>query len=377
MVAGDHGDLDASLLERCDRFLRGWFDRVGDADDAGDRTVDGDDGDGVACVEEPFDARTQGAHVDPFALHKTRRPGDDLFPVDRPEHAMPRHGFEVLDASGVRHIASFRFVDDRRADRMAGSRFQYRIHGQDILFGVAGSRDDMRDTRLPFGQRAGLVEDDGAYAMRSLERCRVAYQDAAQRALTSAHHDRDRGREPHGARAGDDEDGNGVQDGERERGLRPKDVPCGTRRYSKDDDDRNEDGGDAVREPLDRRFAALGFLHHADDVRKHGIRADLRRAEDERPVHIHGGTDDGRSQRLLDGDALAGDHGFVHARRAFGDDAVDRHLLARTDADEVADLHLADRDVMLRSVPEDACGLRLEAEERADRFSGPCLRARF
>ena len=57
---------------------------------------------------------------------------------------------------------------------------------------------------------------------------------------------------------------------------------------------------------------------------------------------------------LLDRQALAGQHALVERRAALGDHAVDRHLLARADPDQVADDDRLDRDVLLDAVADHA-----------------------
>ena len=60
---------------------------------------------------------------------------------------------------------------------------------------------------------------------------------------------------------------------------------------------------------------------------------------------------------------------------ALDDDAVDRHLLARPHAQQVADVHMRQRHILLAAVVGDAArGLGRQAEQRLDRCRG--LRAR-
>ena len=78
-------------------------------------------------------------------------------------------------------------------------------------------RHDVGDDRPPFGERAGLVDDQRLQPARLLERRRVADQDAGLRAAPGADHDRRRRGEAQRARARDDEHGHGVH--ERARGI--------------------------------------------------------------------------------------------------------------------------------------------------------------
>src|SRR5690606_37905239 len=68
---------------------------------------------------------------------------------------------------------------------------------------------------------------------------------------------------------------------------------------------------------------------------------------------------------------FTGERGLVEQGAAILDDAVDRKVLAGTDADEVADLHGGDGDFFLAAV-DDAAGL--VGGEADELFDGP-LRA--
>src|SRR5262249_56597435 len=65
---------------------------------------------------------------------------------------------------------------------------------------------------------------------------------------------------------------------------------------------------------------------------------------------VHRAARDPRAGRLLDRDGLAGDHRLVDAAAPLEHDPVDRHLLARTDAQAIADDDLLECDVRLGSI---------------------------
>ena len=84
---------------------------------------------------------------------------------------------------------------------------------------------DGDDARLAFGQRAGLVDDEGVDLLQALQRLGVLDQHARLRAAADADHDRHRRREAERAGAGDDEHGDGGDQAEGEARLRPPDRP--------------------------------------------------------------------------------------------------------------------------------------------------------
>ena len=65
---------------------------------------------------------------------------------------------------------------------------------------------------LPFGQRSGLVEDEGIDPLEDLERLGVAHQHARAGPPPGAHHDRHRRGQAQGTRAGDDQHGHRVDE---------------------------------------------------------------------------------------------------------------------------------------------------------------------
>lgn len=79
---------------------------------------------------------------------------------------------------------------------------------------------------------------------------------------------------------------------------------------------------------------------------------------------------------LVTGIDSPGDHRFVERGTALFDRAVDRHLLARPDAQPVADHHRLQRHFLVLPVGGDAPrGLRREVEQRPDRARGALARA--
>ena len=78
---------------------------------------------------------------------------------------------------------------------------------------------------------------------------------------------------------------------------------------------------------------------------------------------------------LLNGNRLAGQHRLVDARSSLDHDAIDGHLFAGPHAQDVSDVDVGQRNVLLRSVRRDAAS-RSSAEDRAARDRGRCPRAR-
>ena len=105
----------------------------------------------------------------------------------------------------------------------------------------------------------------------------------------------------------------------------------------------HKNGRNPVGQFLDRRFAALGFFHQADDLRQRGLFADLGGLKLEQAQLVERCADHRVAGPLFYRQRFAGQHRFVHRRAPFDHDAVHRDLLARAHHHHVADPHLIDR----------------------------------
>ena len=143
--------------------------------------------------------------------------------------------------------------DDGLAERVLRSSFGGRDEGQQFVLARSTlGADDIGDPRLALGEGAGLVEHDDADLLESLERLGVPEEHAVLGALPGTDHDRGRRREAERARAGDDQDGDRVDQGQVERRLRAEQVPDGECERGGGKDDRHEDAGDGIGQALDR-----------------------------------------------------------------------------------------------------------------------------
>ena len=137
---------------------------------------------------------------------------------------------------------------------------------------------------LPFGQRAGLVDDQRLQAPRLLQRRRIADQHAHLRAAAGADHDRRRRRQAERAGAGDHQHRDRID--QRRRGSageppRHAEGQRGDRHH-----DRHEHAGDAVGEPLDRRLRALRLGDQPDDAGEQRRAAHARRLAGQQAVLV-------------------------------------------------------------------------------------------
>ncbi len=240
---------------------------------------------------------------------------------------------------------------------------------------VGGQRHDVGHLRLATGQRAGLVEGENGNFFRALQRLGVFDQNSGARALPGADHDRRRRRQPERARTGNDQHGHGIDQRLGEiAGIQP---PADESRQRNRTDDRHEHRRNPVGQALYRRLRALRLADQADDPGQQGLFADPGCPAMQDPLAIGGRREHLVAQRLAHRHALAGQHRFVHAGHPLDHLAIDRHALARADHEDIAGHQRIDGDLDPLAVTLDARRLRLQPDQRFDRFRGPGLGARL
>ena len=373
-VPGQHDDSHPGLAQEPDRLGRGGLDRVGDSEEPGRATVDGDEHHGLTLVAKGLRPLDEVAGLD-AQLRQERRGADrDRRAVHDPGHARPRHRPEVprlreAEAArlGTRH--------DGGGERVLAPPLEARRQPEELRLGQAGQGDDRRQARLPLGERARLVHHERVDPLERLQGLGVAEQHAGGRAAARPDHDRHGRGQAERAGARDDQDGDGVHQGVGQPGRGADEPPDPERQHGDRDDGGHEVRRDPVGEALDRGSAPLRLAHELDDLGEERVASDALGAHHEAPGPVDRAAGDPVARPLLHRDRLAGDHRLVDGAPALEDDAVDRHLLTRADAEPVADLEPFERCVRLAPVLGEAAGrLRLESEERPDGLAGPAAR---
>ncbi len=260
---------------------------------------------------------------------------------------------------------------------MLGARFHGCNEAEDLALDKSISHNEIRQFRLAHGQCAGLVEGDHRDLLQALQGFPPPKQNSQFGGASGADHDGGRGRKPHGARACDDQDRDGVHEREGQSRLRTEDCPGSERHRRQRHHGGNEPTGDPVDQGLNRQLRALRPFHHADDLRQNRIGADLRGAKRQSAGLVDSASDHGSAGRLRNRRRLPGDHGFIHIRSALDDVAVDRNLFARPHLNKVAQCDLFDRYVDDVAVALDPGRFGLEADKPLDRFRRPALRPGF
>src|SRR5579875_952301 len=161
----------------------------------------------------------------------------------------------------------------------------------------------------------------------------------------------------------------------RQLGCRTDRIPHRECDDCDDHHDRHEVACDQVGQTLNRRTASLRIGNHPHDLLQNSIGAYVFCADYYRAGAVHGPADYAIAGMLRDRKRLASNHRFVDRARAVEHYAVDRHLLARTHAQPIADRAAIELDLALRSgLIDQGRSARREPEPGTNRTRGlaPC-----
>ena len=284
-------------------------------------------------------------------------------------------GLEAVAANaGPRRAAgSCRAVEDGRGQRVLAPRSTPAANRSSSPSRSTPSRAATSAQRWPAArERAGLVEHDRVDPVRALERLAAPDQDARLGPAAGADHDRRRRREAHRARTGDDQHRDQVHQREGQARLRPE-----SRQNTKVSAAKASTAGTNWRGPGRPAAGSAPWSPAPCSTSRTICASAVSRPtrggpEHEGAVRVEGRADDLVAGLLLDRHGFAGEHRLVDRRRALDDDAVDRHLLARPDAQQVARWTSASGTSTSDAVATTRAVLRgLEPISRRDRAGRP------
>ena len=283
---------------------------------------------------------------------------------------------ESVGCPGGRNALQRERLHDGRGQRMLRSTFERQKTPGSRL--ASGGPRQIRDRGPPLGQRAGLVQHDRIDTASGLQRLGVPDEDTQSGAFADADHDGRRRGQSQRAGTGDDQHGDQRQQAADEPLGGVEHEPEEKRRDGQQDDDRHEDGGDAVHEPLHRSLAALRILHEANDLREHRTFADLDGPVTERAALIDRAGENAVRWALGHRNGFAAQHALVHIGRTLRNDPVHGDPAARTHRKQIARTHVADRDLALGAVGADTQhGDGSQAGQLADGLHRAAFRALF
>ena len=271
----------------------------------------------------------------------------------------------------------FRRGGDRHRNRMFGTRLHRRDEGENLRPDEAGRDEKIGQFGAALGDRSCLVQGNRANARKGLQGVSLAEENPQFGAAACADHDRGWRGKAHGAGAGDDQNGDHLNQRIIQRGRRPEPKPQHESQCRGGDHGRHEPSRHSVHQRLNRQFRALRLFDHADDLRQNGVGTGLGDTEGEasRPID--------RAAHHMGASALGhrlgfpGEHQFIDEGGAFDHLAVNRHFFAGLDQDDVPHGDLLEGSIHRRSLMQDAGGRRLEADQMFDGRAGAALRPRL
>ena len=282
-----------------------------------------------------------------------------------PSNTARRHRTKVFH--GLENDALLlRALHNRGGERVFAVLLQRGGETQELLRVETAGGQDIHELGFALRERARLVHDERGDFLQPFERLGVFHEHAFLRAASDADHDGHGRGQAEGARAGDDEDRDGVDDGVRELWLRPKPHPDDEGEHRNRQHHRHEDARDLVGETLNGRAAALGFGNHVHDLPEQRVAADPLGAHDETAGAIDGAARHFVADGLFHRERFAGDHGLFHAGVTFDHHAINGHLVTWNHAQPVADFHLVERDFMIAPRCDLSRRGRCEIEQRFD-----------
>ncbi len=135
--------------------------------------------------------------------------------------------------------------------------------------------------------------------------------------------------------------------------------------------------GDPVDHALNGQLGTLRLFHHPDDLRQHGIAADLLGAKRQRPGAVHSGPDHLDPFGFLHRDRFACDHAFVDIGRSGQDGSIHGNLFTGPDMNNVARGNVLDRALDNLATALDPCRFGLKPDQFAYGFAGAAFGACF
>ncbi|MNM73950.1 hypothetical protein D3C81_856970 [compost metagenome] len=211
--------------------------------------------------------------------------------------------------------------------------------------------------------------------MGALQGFGVLDQDAVAGGDAGAGHDRRRCGQAQGARAGDHQHGDRVD----QRLLQPGagQQPAGQGEQGDADHHRHEDVADPVHQLLDRRLGRLGVFHQADDPRQHGLAAQRGGADAQHAFAVDRAAGDLVARGLGHRQAFPGDQRLVGMALAVEDFAIHRETLAGAHQYLVTQAQFGDCHIFFAAIAQASGALRAQGFEGADGGGGLPFGAAF
>ena len=271
-------------------------------DDAVDHEID----DRLTVTSHGFGVAGKSTRVDAQVLQESCVPKRCRLSIDDSHHSLAGQRAELL-CGGQDELALRRGGQDRGRQRVLAAALESGRDPQDLVLLMDGCGDDARQSGLTFGKRAGLVEGQCVGAPERFDGLGIPEQDSDRSAFPCGDHDRDWGRKPECARAGNDEDRDRVYDRVGHPWLGPGQCPDEEGPDRNKNNRGNEPRRNPVRLALNRRATALSLGDHLHDARKKCLAPNLFCLNDHRSGAVDRPSHDPVTRFLLDRNSFTGD----------------------------------------------------------------------
>ena len=204
--------------------------------------------------------------------------------------------------------------------------------------------------------------------MCDFQRLGVLDQNAVARRHACAGHDRRWGGEPEGARTGNHQHRDCIDQSDFYRGASHQ--PADHRAYGDHQHGRDEYLADLVHQLLDRRLGSLGVFDQADDARQHCLATQRGGAYQQTPLAIDSAAGDAVAGAFGNRQALATDQRLVGLTFAFDHLAINRETLAGLHQQQVIQPQRSDSDFLFATSHDPHRTIGTQRFERADGGAG-------
>ena len=250
-----------------------------------------------------------------------------------------------------REVASSGLGDDRIGERVLAALIEAGGEPQHLIGRFLVAPDDLAKSRPTLRQRAGLVDDQRVDRAQPLDRLGVAEQHAGLRRATGRHHDRHRRGQTERTGTGDDQHRHRVDHRDRSTTDQGRTRPRRRRWRARSASTASTNqkltlSASRCIGARERCACATSCTICASTVSEPTLSARMTSA----PLPLIVAPITFVAERLLDRDRFAGQHRLIDAGAALEHLAIDRHLLARTHAQTIADVHVGQRNVLFRAV---------------------------
>src|SRR5256712_9901030 len=175
----------------------------------------------------------------------------------------------------------------------------------------------------------------------------MLYQAPRRGPTPRSHHDGHRRGQAERARAGNNQDCDGIDEGMDQARLRALHNPDHKSKRRDENDGWDEVGGDFVRKALYGRPAPLGFPDHAHNLGQQGRAAYTLSPHEKRPGAIQPAAWDLAFRRFFHGVGFTRDHGLIHIARPLDHPPIHGDFLTRPDPQDIARLDAIEWDILL------------------------------